>query len=160
MAGKKEKPSLFEKKEFHGVEYAQKEYDKECIIFKVRLICAGLSLLPTIAFLLSSSIGDSAVVDTIFTALGFIGWIATIVANPLITVKTIFKFGKVGHWIIPFIFFDLIGFILGLALGVMVFIGAPVIFCLIGVWQSYLNKKDARLYMELFYGDEPENEDE
>ena len=146
-----QKTSLFTKEEIHGVDYAQTMYDKESTKFKIKCICAGVSLLAPLAWLLSVLFGDAGFLNILETVFLCIGCGATLIANPIVSVKTIWKFGTAGYWVLPFIIINLIGFILGIFLALVILAMFPTFYCIIGLIQSHRNKKDARDYLEMFH---------
>lgn len=151
MSNLKENASFFTKKEIHGIEYAQKEYDMECLRFRMKLVCAGISLLSPLSFLVFSIFGDVGIWNVIETLMIVVACGATLAANPIISLRTVWKFGVIGYWIVPFLLINFIGFILGIFLALMLFIVFPTFYCVIGLIQSYRDKKDTRTYLELFH---------
>ena len=150
MSQHKEKTSLFTKAEIHGVDYAQAMYNEESLKFKIKLICAVISLLSPLSFLISVLFGDAGFFNVLETILICIACGATLISNPIISVKTILKFGIIGYWIVPFIIINIFGFVFGIFLALVVFIAFPTFYCIVGLIQSYRNKKDARDYLEMF----------
>lgn len=148
---KKEKTSLFEKVEITDPEYAQKIYEKETQKFKLKLICAGVSLLTSISWLLYfllESVSPTAIEDLLLISLG-IGIIATIVSGPITIIKTIFKVGQIGYTIMPIILLDVFCFIIGIWLALAALLIAPVLHCAVILYQSYKNKKAAEEFLAL-----------
>ena len=150
MSQLQKKQSLFTKAEIHGVDYAQAMYNEESMKFKIKLICAVISLLSPLSLLISILFGDAGFLNVLETVLVCIACGATIIANPIISAKTILKFGIVGYWIVPFIIINIIGFVFGIFLALVVFIAFPTFYCIVGLVQSYRNKRDARNYLEMF----------
>ena len=150
MSQHKEKTSLFTKAEIHGVDYAQAMYNEDSLKFKIKLICAVISLLSPLSFLISVLFGDAGFFNVLETILICIACGATLISNPIISVKTILKFGIIGYWIVPFIIINIFGFVFGIFLALVVFIAFPTFYCIVGLIQSYRNKKDARDYLEMF----------
>lgn len=150
MSQLQEKTSLFTKAEIHGVDYAQAMYNEESAKFKFKLICAIISLLSPLSLLISVLFGDAGFLTVLETVLVCIACGATLIANPIVSAKTILKFGVIGYLIVPFIIINIIGFIFGIFLALFVFIAFPTFYCIIGLIQSYRNKKDAKEYLEMF----------
>ena len=152
MSKSKANTSFFTQKEIHGIEYAQKEYSKECAKFATKLICTAVSLLAPLSLLLFFLWGDTGVLNVIESIMFWIACGSTLIINPIISIKTIWKFGTVGYLILP-----VIGFILGLFLAIALFLVFPTFYCIIGVVQSYRDWKDVRAYLELFYIEQQQN---
>lgn len=144
---KKEKVSLFEKPEITNREYAQKTYDQESAKFKFKLICAGLSLLTSLGWLLQSVLGDSQFASILTGILLLIGFAATIISSPITLIKTAFKLVRFGWYIVPFALVDLFGAAVGAMAAIALFGFAPVVYCVIGLYQSYLSKKEAERFL-------------
>lgn len=88
---KKEKVNLFEKIDINDPDYAQRVYDKETEKFKFKLICGGISLLTSIAWLCVNAFGMNSVAANITGLFIPVGIIATILSSP----KSIFaRHGK------------------------------------------------------------------
>lgn len=148
---KKEKISLFEKVEITDPEYAQKLYNKETQKFKLKLICAGISLLTSISWLfyfLLESIMPTTVEDLLLIPMA-VGIIAAVVAGPITVVKTVFKIARTGWHIIPFFLLDIVGFLFGLIFAVLGLLFVPVLYCAIILYQSYNTKKEAESFLAL-----------
>lgn len=155
MKNAKTKEKLFERMVIEDREFAQQTYDKEAKKFKFKLICTGISLFSTLGcFLWKVDLG--AFLNELIAFVTIAGWIATIISSPLNVLKTIVKFAKIGWYIVPFYLFDLIGATLGAVLALYIFYAFPVVFCIIGLYQSYLNKKYSEEYLELGDEDIPE----
>lgn len=150
MSKLKENASLFTQKEIHGMEYAQKEYKNECVKFKIKLICTAVSLLAPLSLLVFSLFGDDGILNILESVMVYIACGVTLISNPIISLKTIWKFGIVGYLILPFIIINIIGFILGIFLALGLFVVFPTFYCIIGLVQSYRDKKEIRNYLELF----------
>ena len=148
MKNVKKQERLFERIEITDQEFAQKMYNDEPKKFKFKLICAGISLFSTVGFFLWK-VDLGTFLNNLIAFVSIAGWIATIISSPLNVLKTIVKFAKIGRYIIPFYFFDLIGVVLGAFLALYIFYGFPIIYCIIGLYQSYLNKKAAKDYLNL-----------
>lgn len=68
----------------------------------------------------------------------------------MFSIKLLFlKAAKFCYWIVPFILFDLIGFVVGLGIAFVAFFAAPVIFAAYNLYQSYITKKDASEFLAL-----------
>lgn len=151
MKNAKTKEKLFERMEITDQKFAQQIYDKEQKKFKFKLICTGISLFSTVGYFLWK-VDLGAFLNELIAFVTVTGWVATLISSPLNVLKTIVKFAKIGWYIVPFYLFDLIGAALGAGLALYIFYAFPVVFCVIGLYQSYLNKKDAEEYLE--FGDE------
>ena len=153
MAKKKEKVKLFERVEISGPEFAKELYEKESKKFKFRLICTIAALAATLAFSLFlgplKNLTDIAVIDILVSSVYIIGMILTVVSGPVGVLKLFLKAGKFCYWIVPFVLFDLIGFIFGLCMALSVFCFAPVVFAAYNLYQSYITKKDASEFLAL-----------
>lgn len=148
---KKEKITLFEKVEITDPEYAQKLYDKETQKFKLKLICAGISLLTSISwllFFLLESVMPTTVEDLLLIPMA-VGIIVAVVAGPITVVKTVFKIAGTGWRIIPFFLLDIVGFLFGLIFAVLGLLFVPVLYCAIILYQSYNTKKEAEAFLAL-----------
>lgn len=153
MAKKKEKVKLFEKVEISGPEFAKELYEKESKKFKFRLVCTIAALIATLIFILFSgplsSLSDIAVIETVSIVIYVGGLLCTLLSGPVGVLKLFLKAGKFCYWIVPFILFDLIFFVIGLAVALIAFCVAPVIFAAYNLYQSYLTKKDAQEFLAL-----------
>lgn len=157
MKKAKKKEKLFERVEITDQEFAQLTYDTEQKKFKFKLICTGISLFSTLGvFLWKVDLG--AILNELIAFVTIAGWVATLISSPLNVLKTIVKFAKIGWYIVPFYLIDLIGAALGAVLALYIFYAFPVVFCVIGLYQSYLNKKDAEEYLELVDEELPETQ--
>lgn len=153
MKKEKNKVSLFEKVNITDPEYAEKLYQKEKKKQKIKLICTGLAAIGSIAGLLyiSGSIESETLIVAIF-GVWAVGFIAALVAGSFINFfKVVFKFASIIYYIIPFILFDILGFVFGLAIGLIGVVLFPVIPCIITLWQSRQNMKYAKDYLALYY---------
>lgn len=146
MKNAKTKEPIFERMVIEDQEFAQQIYDKEQKKFKFKLICAGISLFSTIGYFLWN-VNLGALLNELIAFGAIAGWVATLISSPLNVLKTILKFAKIGLYVVPFYLIDLIGAVLGAALALYIFYAFPVVFCIIGLYQSYLNKKDAEDYL-------------
>ena len=151
---KQKKPvNFFERIEVTDPDYAQKVYDKESSRFKLKQICMCLALVASICGLVMVSVHDIA--PFLISSMGFLwllGFIATIIAGSLANyLKIVFKFGQAAYYHIPFIFVDIVCFILGATIGLMVCLMFPVIPCVITLYQSYQNLKGAKEYLALYH---------
>lgn len=148
MKKAKTKEKLFERVEITDQEFAQQTYEKEQKKFKFKLICTVISLFSTVGcFLWKVDLG--AFLNELIAFVTVAGWVATLISSPLNVLKTIVKFAKIGWCIVPFYFIDLIGAALGAVLALYIFYAFPVVFCIVSLFQSYLNKKDAEEYLEM-----------
>jgi len=148
MKETKERRKFFEKPEITELDYAQALLEKENKKFKFKLICTGISILPSIFWLVakwlpSNFFGDCCAIIAI------IGWIATIICNPLGILKTMAKFTYFGLLLVPIVFFNIFAAAIGFVLALMLLIYAPVVYCLFGLYQSYLNKQEAEEFLYL-----------
>ncbi len=146
-----EKNTLFEKVEITDPEYAQKLYEKETQKFKIKVICAGVSLLTSISWLLYfllESVLPTAIEDLLLIPLG-IGIIAAIISGPITIIKTIFKVGKIGYTIMPIILLDIFCFIMGILVALVALVYVPILHCAVILYQSYKAKKAAEEFLAL-----------
>ncbi len=155
MKNAKTKEKLFERVVMTDQEFAQQTYDSEQKKFKFKLVCTGISLFSTVGYFLWK-VDLGTFLNELIAFLTVAGWIATLLSSPLNILKTIFKFAKIGWYIVPFYLIDLIGAILGAVLALYIFYAFPVVFCIIGLFQSYLNKEDAKEYLMSYDEDIPE----
>lgn len=139
MEKQKKKVNLFERVEITDAEAAQELYDSECKKLKFKLICTAVSLFSTVGYFLWK-VDLGAFLNEVIACLTFAGWIATLLSSPLNVLKTIFKFAKFGWYIVPFFFIDIISAIVAAFLALYIFYAFPVVYCIVGVYQSYLNK--------------------
>ena len=150
----KKKVKFFERIEITDPEYAQKVYDKETKRFKLKLICAGVSLIGSICgFVLFNGSGmDRGFLMSLMGILWGLGIVATFVAGSLLNFfKIILKFGQAAYNIVPYIFIDMLCFVFGAALGLIVCFVFPVVPCSLALYQSYHNLKDAKDYLALYH---------
>lgn len=153
MKKEKNKVRLFESVNITDPEYAEKLYQKEKKKQKIKLICTGIAAIGSIAGLLyiSGSIESEALIVAIF-AVWAVGFIAALIAGSFINFfKVVFKFASIIYYIIPFILLDILGFVFGLAIGLMGVVLFPIIPCIITLWQSRQNMKYAKDYLALYY---------
>lgn len=145
------KNTLFEKVEITDPEYAQKLYEKETQKFKMKVICAGISLLTSISWLLYfllESVLPTTVEDLLLIPIT-IGMIATIIAGPITIIKTIFKVSKIGWDIMPFFILGMLGFLFGFIFAVLALLFVPILHCAVILYQSYKTKKAAEEFLAL-----------
>lgn len=117
----------------------------------MKLICAGVSLLTSVSwliYLLLESVLPTTVEDLLLVPLG-IGIIATIISGPITVVKTIFKIARTGWYIIPFFLLDIVVFLFGLIFAVLGLLFVPVLYCAINLYQSNKTKKAAEEFLAL-----------
>ena len=151
MSRKKEKVKLFERIIIEDALNAESIFEKERQRFKFNLICTAIAAIATLII----QVGQTAVGDYLFFgifewiafAVYVVGVIAAIASGPINSLKLIWKLGTFGYWIIPFWIVDLVGFVAGLAIGLILLIMTPVVTALYNLYQSYLNMKEAEKYL-------------
>ncbi len=146
----KEKRKFFEEPEFQNVDSAKSLYEKEQKSFKLKIICAVIAAIGTVACLLGVGINVEAgtFLEKILFGIFAIGVIASLVAGGVIkNFKILIASGLLGKRIIPFYLIDLIGLIAGLFLALQLFFFLPVVPTLIFIYQSRLNMKRAEEYI-------------
>ncbi len=153
---KKQKVKFMDEIEFSSSEYAKQLYIKENKKLKFKIICALISLLTPLVFILlyttkkaGIELVNNAFSEMFFTVLFCAGIGATIISNPLQIVKTTWKLMLFGWYIVPIVFIDLIAVIFCLWFSMIALFFIPTIHCAIGIYQSYRNKKDAEVYCML-----------
>lgn len=147
---KKEKISLFEKIDITEPNFAKKLYSKEKTKCKIKVICVTLAAIGSICgyLYIFGEIDKSSAAHDICGVVWFIGLIAAIIAGSVINFfKVILKVGQLGYHLVPFILLDILGFVFGLAFGLMVAVTLPVIPAAMTLYQSWQNLKDAESYL-------------
>ncbi len=153
---KKEKKtiSLFEKVKIEDPAYAQKLYDKECLKFKIKLICTVYCAVGSIiiSLILWGPLKDYP--ETLFLDIvaifGLLSYVACIVGGGLIKgLKLLGYIGLAAWYIIPIFPIDLIALAVAGVFSLMVLMSAPVIPAAISLYQSYKNKKEAEEFLAL-----------
>ena len=150
---KKKKVSLFEKVEITDKSYAQKLYEKEKIKMKIKTVCTVIAAVGSICGVVAITGKVNSSPSLIVNLVSFI-WLAGIAAalisgSVINTLKFILKFGQIGFYIVPFALIDLLGFVLGLAFGLIAMLILPVVPSLMTLYQSYINMKDAKDFLAL-----------
>ena len=147
MKRDKKMESIFERREITDAQLAQEIYETERKKLTFKLVCAIISLFSTVSFLLMKK-DFGPILDEIIAFCGIAGWIATIASNPLNVLKSIVKFAKIGWYIIPFYFIDLLGLAIGAVFALYILFAFPIAYCAIGLYQSYINMSDAKEYLK------------
>ena len=145
--------------EFSSSEYAKQLYIKENKKLKFKIICAAISLFTPLVWVFFFSFKDvpfttnSQLMDNVLgffiVGLFIAGIVATIISNPVQIIKTTFKLAAFGWFLVPFIIADIMAAILGVCVSIIVLMFVPTLHCVVGIYQSYRNKKDAEVYCML-----------
>lgn len=149
---KKEKGDFFETEEITDANEALLTQDKETKRLKVKLICTAIALLGSIGgyIVMWASNGKDGFWYTLCGCVWLLGIIAMFVAGSFFSViKTIFKVGQFAYRIVPFYILDLLAFVIGLALGVMLTFSFPVIPCLMMLYNSYKSLQNAEEFLDI-----------
>lgn len=149
---KKENVKLFEKIEITDPEYAKKLYEKESKKWNLKLICTIIAAVGSVCGFLcmSDTLDKTGFLYDLVQFVWFVGLVAMLVAGSVInTLKLIFKVGQLGYYIVPFVLLDLIGFVFGLAFGLIITLMLPVVPAAMTLYQSWQNKKTAEEYLAL-----------
>ena len=145
---KKERVPFFEKEIFTDVNYAKQVYEREEGKFKFKAICTGASAIGTALFYLFGLLAEY--VD-IFNDIALVPLLVAIVAAVLTGPTMIFKFahktGKLLWFITPIIFADLVMYVFGYWIALVVLVFAPVLFALYNLYLSYINRKAAQDFL-------------
>lgn len=147
----KSKETMFETgMQFESESYAQEVYNKADKKFKFTLICGGISLLSTIAWLLSTTSLYSYPVGTeIIDAMLKTGFIAMLICTNVNYLKYFFKAIKITWFIVPIFPIDIFFCIFGGAAFFIMSLFVPVVPCLITLNQARINKKEAAEFLAL-----------
>lgn len=147
----KNKETMFEKgTEFTNLNHAKQVAEKEGKKIKFKLICAGISLLTTIVWLLYwfAGIEGTAMGDVLGVPL-VIGVVAMFVCTNISYFKYFGKCCKITWFLIPIFPIDIIFCIMGGVAFMMASLYVPVLPCLITLYQSYITKKEAENYISV-----------
>ncbi len=147
----KNKETMFEKgTEFTNLNHAKQVAEKEGKKIKFKLICAGISLLTTIVWLLYwfAGIEGTAMEDVLGVPL-VIGVVAMFVCTNISYFKYFGKCCKITWFLIPIFPIDIIFCIMGGVAFMMASLYVPVLPCLITLYQSYITKKEAENYISV-----------
>lgn len=150
MKKDKQKVKFFEKIEITDPEYAQKVYEKEERKFKIKLIFTGIALLGSIGgFLVINNTGKGFIYDCLGIT-WLLGILCALLAGSIKNIfKIIFTIGKFGYFLaVPFPL-DIVCFVFGIGIGILLCFMLPVIPCVITLYESYQNKKSAKDYLAL-----------
>lgn len=154
----KNKETMFEEgMQFTSLEHAKQVSEKERKKLIFKLICAGLSVLTTIVWLLFyfTGIEGTAAEDILGIPL-VIGLIAMLVCTNINYLRYLWKSIKIAWFLIPIFPIDLFCSIFGAAAFFALSVYMPVIPCLMTLRQSHITKKDADEYISACeYGCEP-----
>lgn len=140
----KEKKKLFDVIEFVSVEQAEKEFNKQKILFIVKGIGTLLALIGTIMIFAS---GENKTLLGLGFVIGIIGELAACLGYKLFiyAIKVFFNM----LFLIPIIAWLPFGLMLGVIIGVGAVIYAPVLYSVISLVETYRNYSDAKAYLEL-----------
>ncbi len=160
MSKKMKKVNLFEKVEITDPEYATKLYEKEEQKWKIKLICTAVAGVGSVCSLatFAASRNETTILSGLIAIIWLLGIVASLVASPVNVFKVIFKCGSLGYQVVPFILIDLIGFVFGLAFGILGVAIFPVIPCLVTLYQSRQNMKYAKDFLALYQSENIANE--
>ncbi len=152
MNKEKAREKLFERVNIADPEYAQKLYDKEKIKLKIKLVCIIIAAMGSICgyiYVFGEQIDKNTFWHSVCGVMWMLGLLSTLVAGSFFNIfKVIFKVGQFGYNLIPFFLLNLLGFVFGLAFGIIVAITLPVIPCAMTLYQSWQNMNDAEDYLE------------
>ena len=152
MDKQKKKVTLFEKTEITDPDYAQKVYDRENGRFKLKLVCTGLALVASICGLIM--VCFSGITGFLASLMGFLwllGFVATVFAGALPNYfKIILNSGQTAYFYVSFVLIDIICFVLGATIGLMLCLALPIIPCGITLYQSYQNLKETKDFLALY----------
>lgn len=149
MSGKvKTKETMFEKgAEFANLNQAKQVAEKEGKKIKFKLICAAISLVTSIAWLIYGSGVEGTTAEDVLGWLVVIGVAAMLVCTNVSYLKYFGKCCKITWFLIPIFPIDLIFCIMGGVAFMMASLYVPVLPCLITLYQSYITKKEAENYI-------------
>ena len=146
----KTKETMFEKgTEFVNLNHAKQVAEKEGKKIKFKLICSAISLVTSIAWLIYGSGVEGTTAEDILGWFVVIGVAAMLVCTNINYFKYFGKCCKITWFLIPVFPIDLIFCVMGGAAFMMSSLYAPVVPCLISLYQSYVNKKEADNYISL-----------
>lgn len=153
----KTKETMFEKgAEFATLNQAKQVSEKEGKKIKFKLICAAISLVTSIAWLIYGSGVEGTTAEDILGWLVVIGLAAMLVCTNISYFKYFGKCCKITWFLIPIFPIDIIFCVMGGVAFMMASLYVPVIPCLFTLYQSYITKKEADSYISAYnYGSEP-----
>ena len=153
----KTKETMFEKgTEFVNLNHAKQVAEKEGKKIKFKLICSAISLVTSIAWLIYGSGVEGTTAEDILGWFVVIGIAAMLVCTNISYLKYFGKCCKITWFLIPVFPIDIIFCIMGGVAFMMASLYAPVIPCLISLYQSYITKKEADTFISAYdYGTEP-----
>lgn len=134
--------------QFTSLEHAKQVSEKEGKKIKFKLICAGISVLTTVVWVIEwlTGVGQTALGDVLGVVM-IIGWIAMFVCTNIRYFKYLWNSIVIAWFLIPIFPIDLMCCIVG----AVVFFGfslyAPVVPCLLALRQSHLTKREADEYI-------------
>lgn len=145
----KEKETFIEEGiEFTSLEHAKQVAEKEGKKLKFKLICAGISLLTTIVWLLYWFAGiEGTVMEEILGVPLVIGVVAMFVCTNISYFKYLWKSIVVAWFLIPIFPIDVLMCIMGAAVFFIFSIYFPIVPCIMAIRQSYGNKQEACAYI-------------
>lgn len=140
----RKKEVLFEEVEFSNREEAEKKMKLSKIWLIICAVCAVISIPGTV---IMSTVGFDNNSTAIFALLGVVA--AALVSGRFIdTIKFVFKMTKIGYRLVPFYIIDLIGALIGMAIGLLSIIYIPALSCLYNLGKSFKSYKKAKEYVE------------
>ena len=149
---KKAREEMFVKGlQFANLSQAKQISEKEGKKLKFQLICAGISVLTTVAWLLFwfTGIEGTPAEDALAVPL-ILGWLAMLVGSNKNYIRYLGKSVKITWFLIPLFPIDLLMCIMGAVVFFIFSVYFPIVPCLMTVYQSYLTKKDADSYISAF----------
>lgn len=148
MSGRNKEKMVEEAMVFNSLEHAKKVAEKEGKIIKFKLVCAGLSLLTSIVWLLYwfGCIKTAAAEDILGVPL-LIGIVAMFVCTNISYFKYLWKSIVVAWFLIPVFPIDFVMCIMGAAVFFALSIYFPVVPCIMAVRQSYRKIQEAESYI-------------
>jgi len=146
---KKEKVTFFETPKFENKNAAQLLFEKETNKWKFKVICTIVAGIGSVCgFLIFNNYITNDLVSEMAAIIWLIGVIAAILSGSLINYfKVIWKFAKIGWFIIPFFILDILGFVFGGAIGLIIVVLLPVVPAIISLIQAKKNKKEAEKFI-------------
>lgn len=150
----KEKETFIEEgMEFTSLEHAKQVAEKEGKKLKFKLICAGISLITTIVWLLYWFAGiEGTVMEEILGVPLVIGVVAMFVCTNISYFKYLWKSIVVAWFLIPIFPIDVLMCIMGAAVFFIFSIYFPIVPCIMAIRQSYQNKQEADSYIFMAEG--------
>ena len=150
----KEKEIMFEKgMEFSSAAEAKAFYDKADKKFKFTLICSAIASLGSVVWALSkTAIYAHPVGMEVCDVILKIALLAMLVCTNVNYLRYLWKSIKITWFIVPIFPIDVFFAVFGAAAFLIVSLIAPVVPCLMTLYQAYINKKEAEKYLSLAGG--------